>query len=138
MKHEKLITRDDGKKIKLIVTLQTDFYKTTADYAVDVRYCPPRKRKWKSAHSTDDYEWRRLKTAQEKNAYEENKALEHVSPAEILEAKIELWEMLRPPGVAIVDPKVRRAIGTNIVKGRFYGSADILIKKPDGKEGEQC
>ena len=93
MKHEKIIKRPDGSSVKINLSLWIDFRDTV--YNIDLSYLPAGKRKWLSVGDDGDYSWRKLNHTERKE-YRMNEYLQHVSAEEILQAKIELWEKLKP------------------------------------------
>ena len=75
MTHEKIVKRPDGTRIKIIVSLYTDLARNETRWNnFGTLVCDPRKRKWR-----------------------EGKISDHLaSMQEVLEAQLELWEMLKP------------------------------------------
>lgn len=94
MKHEKILDRPDGSKIKLICCLNQNWYENTHEYSVSLFYT---KGKGKTFHQLeyDSYTYLRLSKAEQKE-YEERELLKHITPAELLGVKMELWNMLKP------------------------------------------
>lgn len=94
MKLEKIFERSDGSRVKMIVSLSLNFYENTHEYLVTLFYT---KGKGKVFHQLecDSYTYLRL-SKEERKAYEVKKLLEYVSPQELLETKMELWELLKP------------------------------------------
>lgn len=94
MRHEKIIKRENGDRILISVSLFVDY--SGASYNLDrVSKCQKGKRNFIAFHSSDDYQWRSLNREQ-REEYELEIYLRHVTEAEILEAKIELWNKLKP------------------------------------------
>jgi hypothetical protein len=94
MTHEKIITHDNGDKVRITIFFYCDY----SGHKYNIRYVevkPKGKRTWKSVHSSDDDTWRRLDSAG-RAQYEMNICLQYVTSAEIMQAKLELWEQLKP------------------------------------------
>lgn len=97
MEHHKVITREDGTKYQINVTILTDsLYNETVSWRVNVVYKEKNKRKWKPL-PTDlyDYQIRELNFKDKRKYYESN-FLNYVTKDEILEAKLELWNKIKP------------------------------------------
>lgn len=72
MRHEKIIKRSDGSRTKIEVDLYVDrFISNGFKYNTAIFTCKPQKRTWELVSSD-------------------------ATPAEVLQAKIELWEKLSP------------------------------------------
>jgi hypothetical protein len=96
MRHETIFKRDNGDCVKINTSVYLDNYRSmNAVYRISVDVKPKGKKKWVNVHSSDDYEWRRLST-EKRYEYEMNIYLQHVSQDEIMEAKLELWQLLNP------------------------------------------
>ena len=97
MKHETLIQRPDGTKIKLIVGFWADSMRDEFGYTVQLAVCQPRKRTFIYARNEyqDDYEYRAL-NKQERQKFVEENNLKYVTAEEIYQAKIELWNKIKP------------------------------------------
>lgn len=93
MKHEKIIRREDKSRIKIKVSFFSDFRGNS--YLCSVLTCPKGKRKFVNAVVTDDWNRRKL-SMNEREVYDHRQQLKYVSEQEILEAKLELWEKLKP------------------------------------------
>lgn len=94
MIHEKIIKRSDGTRIQIEVKLNYQFGRDI-EYWVRVFKCDAGKRTWRNVINTDLYEYRKL-SMEERRIYEVKKQLEFVSVEEIKEAKLELWQKLKP------------------------------------------
>jgi len=93
MNHEKLLKRSDGSKIKIRVRF---WIRTIYPmYDVEVLICEPRKRTFYNVYSSDDWSYRKL-SMEEREKYVYEKQLEHVTEDEIMEAKMEMWNILKP------------------------------------------
>jgi len=95
MQLEKIITRKDGTKVNIRVSLSIGYGHLSAQWEVYVRYCLPKKRTWIRVVNTDDWSYR-LTTGAARAEYIKAKNLEHCSDAEILEVKTSLWESIKP------------------------------------------
>jgi hypothetical protein len=97
MEHEKIITREDGSKVKIGVSL---FLPSTREheYRVNIALCGKGKRTWVYKDCTDDYDYRyKLKFASpERIDYEHKFHLQFATEDEIHQAKLELWEKMKP------------------------------------------
>jgi hypothetical protein len=94
MRHETILKREDGTKISIEVTLWVDM-RHDATWRIQVSKCPPRKRTYTYVNNTDDYTWRKL-TIPEREKATMAEYLKHVTAEEILAAKIDLWNALKP------------------------------------------
>ncbi len=101
MRHEKIIRREDGSRIKIEVSVYMDgFGGGKPKYRFHVSSCEKGKRTFKNVYNFDrDYTWRALKM-DDRLIYSQNKYLEHVSAEEVNQAFLELWEMLKPDGIS--------------------------------------
>lgn len=95
MKHEKIIKRPDGTRVKIDVSLYLDIYRNNAQYDVDVTICAPGKRTFREVYSGDDYLFRKL-SMQDRAAFILESQLKVVTAEEIYAAKLEAWELLKP------------------------------------------
>lgn len=96
MKHEKIIRREDGSRVKIEVSIYLDSYRRGEPvYSFETSKCEKGKRTWKYPHSENDYVWRAL-DIKGRNEYSKNKYLYLVSKEEVMEAYIELWEKIKP------------------------------------------
>ena len=93
MHHEKIITRPNGDKIRIDVYLQIDM--NSLFWRTIISICGKGKRKYNNPVDTDSYSFRRLSMPdREKNITEQQ--LKIVTAEELLSAKNELWEKLKP------------------------------------------
>ncbi len=60
MKHEKIIRRDDGSRVKIEVQLICEYTRDKPQWQFKCFHCAPGKRTWTTAVNHDDYSWRRL------------------------------------------------------------------------------
>lgn len=94
MTHELILKRENGDKAKIVASVYSDNYREEkAVFRVDV--LTQLKAKRSPAHSGNDYTWRAI-NMNERYEYQMNIYLQYVSKAKILQAKVQLWEMLRP------------------------------------------
>ncbi len=93
IKHEKILRRLDDTRIKI----EVNFCEFNNRYMYDVLVCTcqPNKRKWKTVQDFNDYGYRGLsiEDRDREQAYNESRV---VTKEEILQAKLELWEKLKP------------------------------------------
>ena len=92
MNHEKIITKENGDKVKINVSVYLNY--NTAVYKLSLSLLPKGKRKFVQI-SFDGYEYRQLNMEQRRE-YELKEYLKEVSENDIYQAKIELWEKLKP------------------------------------------
>jgi len=93
--HEKIIKRVDGSRVKITVEFSVSFFKQDAKYSVSVEKCEKGKRTWKYCLDRDSNTYRKLNQADRIERIKKAN-LELVSPEEIFEAKMELWQKLKP------------------------------------------
>lgn len=94
MRHEKIIKRDDGSRVMLVVEFNADYRGVM--WRVDVRRSAPGKRKFFDVVDTNDFDYRLQSFPEGRERWATNKMLEHVSKDEIMAAKLELYELLKP------------------------------------------
>lgn len=93
MNHEKIIVKENGDKVKLRI----DFFilsLSKPSYKITMYLCEKGKRKYNEV-KFDSYEYRKL-TMEERSGFEYQKFLEYLSEEEIHQAKLEVWEKLKP------------------------------------------
>lgn len=95
MNHEKIFSRADGSRIKIIVSLSVEFMRDEIKWDYSVLACEPRKRTWRGVLSSDDYEYRKL-PIKERGERIKREYLNFVTKEEIISAQTELWEKLKP------------------------------------------
>lgn len=87
--------RIDGKRCQ--IGIEFLFIRERPYYRVSVSVCEPKKRTFKQIDVTDNYIYRGLSFGgKEREEFVMNEYLKHVSTAEILHCKIQVWEMLNP------------------------------------------
>ena len=92
--HEKIIRRDDGSRVRIGVALR-EFNYGHVQYKEEVHVCAKGKRAWVVTYNRDDYRYRRM-SMEERDAYKLHCNRMVATEQEILMAKTELWESLRP------------------------------------------
>jgi len=97
MRHEKIVKREDGTQYQICVNAYLDSYRNDAmKYRVDVFYKQKGKRKWLNVDKEIyDHEYSRL-SMDERREYDNKNILRFVTKEEIYDAKIELWDLLKP------------------------------------------
>lgn len=99
MKHEKTLIRENGLKVRITVELRIDWQETY--WSTIVETCQPKKRTWINTHDSDLYSFRRLATRQEKNQAILAQHLNHVTLAELEQARLELWQQIKPEPIYV-------------------------------------
>ena len=92
-KHEEIIKRDDGSRVRIRVELQITF--RGWEYRVMIHHCLPRKRTWSNCYDSDGHEYRKL-GMEERRIYVAGKESDYISDSEIRGVKLKLWESLKP------------------------------------------
>lgn len=96
MRHEKVIKREDGTRVKITVELISyRFVDKALTYDVNVTYCEKGKKTWQPVYDTDSFNYRKL-SIEERREFIDAQKLLAATPAEILSAKLELWEKIKP------------------------------------------
>jgi len=90
---EHILIREDGNKVKITAFFTT--YSSTPKFETNVRTCLKGKRTWVSVLDTDSFSYRRLDRA-ERTKHEYQCQLDYVTKEELLEAKLELWQSIKP------------------------------------------
>lgn len=91
MRHERILKRDDGSKVKITVSLGID--SSDCHWSVRVETCQPGKRTWIDTHDGDDWQYRKL-DLDGRQSYKLQKQLEKVTIQEIHDTKVELVKMI--------------------------------------------
>jgi len=92
--HEKILKRPDGTRVKIIVS----FWDSRTGYRYDiedVRTCAKGKRTWVPVQDSNCYSYRRL-SLDDRAKEKVKEELKVVTKEEVLQAKLELWEKLKP------------------------------------------
>jgi len=95
MKHEKIIRRDDGSRVKIEVQLICEYTRTSPQWSFKCYRCEPGKRTWITGVNHDDYLWRRL-GHEERQAEDRRRSLLLASEAEVAETMRELIALIVP------------------------------------------
>lgn len=96
MKHETIIKREDGTQYKLTVEISIIHYEGNFRYYFSILTKQNGKKKWVDVPDTlHDYQFRSLSIEDREKHYAEN-ALRFVTLEEIYNAKLELWNKLKP------------------------------------------
>ncbi len=93
MRHEKVIKREDGSRVKIDVDFREDHSDVT--YGINVLTSSKGKRKFRETVNSDDWDRRSL-DMDKRPAHDMKIYLKHVTAEEIQSAKLELWEKLKP------------------------------------------
>lgn len=96
MKIEKIFNREDGKTVKLEVDVYVSSLNREAVYSVEVSFHERRKRIFHNALAMNDRTYQDIRSDEGRAVYKRNKQLLHVTAEEIMSAKLELWEKLKP------------------------------------------
>lgn len=91
MRHERILKREDGKKVRITASLR--IYHSDTTWLIDVETCEPRKRTWVDVVNHDSNEYRRM-NMKDREAYEAALQLLHVTAQEIHDTKVELIKMI--------------------------------------------
>jgi hypothetical protein len=94
-KLEKTLKREDGTRVRIIVRFYSDWDRSR--YEVDVMHCEKGKRTWFGCHDVDSYTHRRL-SMEDRRKSVEIAQLDYVTEQERLDAKLELWQLMKPNG----------------------------------------
>ncbi len=96
MKYEKIIRREDGSRIKISVYVYVDsFGGCKPIYSFETSKCGKGKRTFIYPHNTNDYVWRGL-NIKDRKEYSQNKYLSIATKEEVMEAFMELHELMSP------------------------------------------
>lgn len=95
MRSEKVLKREDGFRVKLIVMFEYCGYRNDMEWNWEILTCPARKRKFIDPVSTDDYEYRRL-NLRDRVVYKKEVYGQYITKEEVLHAMTELWNSLKP------------------------------------------
>lgn len=95
MKHEKIIKRDDGSRIRITVTLSIDWHRDEPTWGFIVHKCDKGKRTWITPVDHDEYRWRRL-GVEARRAEDHRRSLTLASEGEVESAMTELWQKIKP------------------------------------------
>lgn len=93
MRHDKIIRREDGSRVRISVDVRMDF--GDSHYSFNASKCEKGKRTFISPHSDNDYIWRALNTA-DRREYQNTKYYSICTPLEVYYAYLELWDKAKP------------------------------------------
>lgn len=96
MTHEKIIKREDGTQYKITCVLDIDPYIYGNIWDIYAAFRGKRKRKWLDIPSSVSNHEFKCMSYLEKKAQRMSDILKVVTPEEIHEAKLELWEKMKP------------------------------------------
>lgn len=96
MQTEKIFIREDKSRVKIVVYFYIDSRYTTSTWDWQVLIAQPGKRKFKDVVNPDDHEYRSQSFPEGRNKWAKAKQLEYVTPEEVLEVKMDLWQQLKP------------------------------------------
>ena len=95
MKHEKIIKREDGSRVRITVSLLVEWSRSEPRWSFVVHRCEKGKRTWTTPVNHDDYSWRKLGMEEKRNE-DHRRSLTLASKDEVESAMIELWEAIKP------------------------------------------
>jgi hypothetical protein len=95
MRAELIKKRDDGSSIQIVASLNTDGFRNEFTWSISVYTKPKGAKNWLSVYSSDDYEFRKL-NQKERESFISSKQGQHCTKDEILEAKMLVWESIKP------------------------------------------
>lgn len=93
MIYDKIIKRDDGKRVKISINISLGL--SEISYRSSVRLCGKGKRTWTDVTDSNCYSYRALSMDDRAKKDLENQ-LTVISESELLEAKLEAWQQLKP------------------------------------------
>jgi hypothetical protein len=96
---ETIIKRENGNKVAINVELHIDgYHRNPPEYLVTISTCAKGKRTWINQDCSNDYEYRyNLKFGSpERKEYEHKFYLQFATEEEIYQAKLNLWESIKP------------------------------------------
>lgn len=96
MRYKKIIKRENGDKIEIGITISVDWSSDKYSYTPSLLIIPKGKRKGFNPVDIDSYEYRRASFPDGRRDYETQQILNHVSPEELYQAKVEAWEQIKP------------------------------------------
>lgn len=96
IKHEKIIKRPDGTQYKIDIYLMVDSFRGIVAYNEIVSYREKNKLKWADVPDTMAYYELRSLSLEDRALHASQNYLRFVTAEEILSAKLELWNKLKP------------------------------------------
>lgn len=95
MKLERIIRREDGSRVRIVVELTISWNEINARWSLTVWHCGPRKRTWRCVVDHDDYMWRAL-SGPDRTAESNRRCLQYATRAEVQDMMVELWLSIKP------------------------------------------
>lgn len=95
MRHEKIIRRDDGSRVKITVSLTVDYCSNNANWDFQVHRCEKGKRSWESNVDEFSYTLRSL-SIKEQRARTRHLALQLATEEEVKAVMQELLNTIKP------------------------------------------
>ena len=95
MKHETILNRPDGKRVKIIVNVSMGLGAGKIPYKTSVEWAEKGKRTWKNVTNTDDHDYKRLSSEDQGKSDFKNQ-LSLVTETELYDAKLEAWKKIKP------------------------------------------
>lgn len=93
LQYIKILRRDDGNRVEVSVALSP--CTRGVEYVFHVRTAAKGKRTWKDCYDGDGYLYRSLSLGA-RRVFREAEMLKVISAEELHEAKLELWQSLKP------------------------------------------
>jgi hypothetical protein len=93
MTHEKIFKRKDGSRVKVSVWLYVHLNQSNWGYSIFIREADSDR--WIDPFSDSEY-INRIVKPKFKNSLKHDNFDEYISKKEIMEAKLELWEIIKP------------------------------------------
>ena len=94
MKHELIERKPDGSRVKVTVTIISDWHKDTL-YSISVETCEKGKRTWNPTVDGNDYRYRAL-SMDDRKKFCEQKDIEAALKVLINKAMLQAWEKMAP------------------------------------------
>ena len=96
MKHEKIIKRADGSRVRITVELRVEWLGVDpVRWSFATHRCAKGKRTWVTFVNHDDYSWRKL-SDKERSEEDERRSLLLATKPEVESVMLELWEKVKP------------------------------------------
>jgi len=94
MKHEKIIKREDGSRVKIVVDVVAISHRDI-EFRSYVLFCEKGKRTWRGTYDANLHSYRKL-SMEDRRELERKSQFSVTSEKEVLDAKLELWQKLKP------------------------------------------
>jgi hypothetical protein len=95
MRHEKILKRQDGSRVRILVEFRVEWSASKPVWDFVVYACEKGKRTWTAPCNDNDY-WFRGLSMEDQAKLKREKSLMLASVEEVESAMLELWETLRP------------------------------------------